>query len=189
MRNPYCSLVHYGHVPRHPMTHAPPLDRAHIPRGTSGIGCDRPERPSGSERAGFVTFGRRREKWQMESNHSISPFTIIWSCILIGGLILFVISFLYLLSLMILYLWILLILSYIGVMTTRISDSILFDFFGGLLLFVGLGGLITFSFVIIAHSSLNGSLYFITLIIFSILGLYLMLIAGDRLTPSFKKES
>ena len=46
----------YGHVTKHPMTHASPLGRAHTePVNPGEVGCDRPERPSGSERAGFVT--------------------------------------------------------------------------------------------------------------------------------------
>ena len=43
-------------VPRNPVTHASPLGRAHTePVNPGEVGCDRPERPSGSERAGFVT--------------------------------------------------------------------------------------------------------------------------------------
>ena len=54
--NPYDDEGLYGHVPRHPMTHAPPLGRAHTePVNPGEVGCDRPERPSGRERAGFVT--------------------------------------------------------------------------------------------------------------------------------------
>ena len=42
---PYYRLRLYGHVPRHQVTHAPPLGRAHIaPVNPGAIGCDRPER-------------------------------------------------------------------------------------------------------------------------------------------------
>jgi len=56
MRNPYDDEGVYGHVLRHPMTHAPPLGRAHTePVNPGEVGCDRPELPAGSERAGYVT--------------------------------------------------------------------------------------------------------------------------------------
>ena len=45
-----------GLVPKHPDEHASPLGRAHIaPVNPGEVGCDRPERASASERAGFVT--------------------------------------------------------------------------------------------------------------------------------------
>ena len=48
-----------GHVHRH-TAHAPPLGRAHIASvNPEAIGCDRPEPPTGGERAGFVTLRRR----------------------------------------------------------------------------------------------------------------------------------
>jgi len=43
-------------VTRKPVTHASPLGRAHIePVNPGEIGCDRPEHPSGCERARYVT--------------------------------------------------------------------------------------------------------------------------------------
>jgi hypothetical protein len=48
----YTGLVSWHHT-----EHASPLGRAHIaPVNPGAIGCDRPERASASERAGFVTF-------------------------------------------------------------------------------------------------------------------------------------
>ena len=44
-----------GHMQKQ-ARHASPLGRAHTePVNPGEVGCDRPERPSGSERAGFVT--------------------------------------------------------------------------------------------------------------------------------------
>ena len=43
-------------VTRNPRIHASPLGRAHTePVNPGEVGCDRPERASASERAGFVT--------------------------------------------------------------------------------------------------------------------------------------